>query len=75
MTPNHQLTAGGRLFSTFVIGAVGLACKAFLNLGFCGSVRVKGLEILREALENEEEAVKGKGLVTGMYHQGVLVCF
>jgi monolysocardiolipin acyltransferase len=64
---NRQLTAGSRLLSALAIGSVGIACNAFLNLGFCGSVRVRGLEILRNALEDEAEAANGRGLITGMY--------
>lgn len=65
----HQITTGGRVLSALAIGTVGLACKAFLNLGFCASVRVRGLDILQSALENEEEAFNGRGLITGkLFH-------
>lgn len=65
----HQLVApptpAGRILSALTIATVGMACKAFLNLGFCNSVRVNGLDILKEALENEDEASSGRGLITG----------
>lgn len=60
-------TPASRILSALTIASVGLACKAFLNLGLCSSVRVNGLEILKEVLENEDEASTGRGLITGKH--------
>lgn len=48
------------LLSTVTVTTVGLACKAFIKLGFC-SATVNGLPILLEALEQRH---KGQGVVT-----------
>jgi hypothetical protein len=55
---------GRNALSTLTVTTIGLACKAFLNLGFCSSVSVKGLHNLLDALSDEERK-QGKGVVTG----------
>ena len=52
------------LLSVCTVTTVGLACKAFLNLGFCSSVTVNGLHYLMDALDDKGRE-KGKGVVTG----------
>ena len=52
-----------RLLSSSVIGGVGLACKAFLNIGF-KQVAVSGIHNLLNALDDSERK-KGRGIVTG----------
>lgn len=50
--------------SICTVTTIGLACKAFLNLGFCSSVTVSGVHHLMHALQDNERS-KGKGIVTG----------
>lgn len=50
--------------SICTVTTIGLACKAFLNLGFCSSVTVSGMHHLMHALQDNERS-KGKGIVTG----------
>lgn len=50
--------------SICTVTTIGLACKAFLNLGFCSSVTVNGMHHLMHALEDKERS-KGRGVVTG----------
>ena len=57
------MTATGRFLSALTLTSIGLTCKAFLNLGFCGSVRVKGLQNILEVLERED----GVGVLTGKF--------
>jgi hypothetical protein len=52
------------MLSRATVTAVGLTCKAFLNLGFC-SVTVNGLPTLLNALEGDQRNM-GQGIVTGM---------
>ncbi|RDX50753.1 acyltransferase-domain-containing protein [Lentinus brumalis] len=51
------------LLSQVTVSAVGLFSKALLNVGFCSSVTVKGLDNLVKALEDEERN-NGRGIVT-----------
>lgn len=52
------------LLSTSTVTAVGLSCKALLNIGFA-SITVNGLPILLDALENDAKRNSGQGVVTG----------
>ena len=52
-----------RLLSVCTIATVGFACKAFLRLGFCKSVKVTGLGHLLDALKDTERE-NGRGIVT-----------
>ncbi len=54
-----------RILSQLTVGAVGLTCKAALNVGYFASVTVSGLHNLLDALGDEESRQKGKGVVTG----------
>jgi monolysocardiolipin acyltransferase len=54
-------TSTSPLLSAITITSIGLLCKAFLNLGYCASVRVKGLKDFLELLERED----GRGVLTG----------
>ena len=49
--------------SKVTVSAVGLGSKALLNLGFCSSVTVNGLDNLLNALEDQERD-RGRGIVT-----------
>ena len=51
------------LLSQVTVSAVGLFSKALLNVGFCSSVTVKGLDNLLKALEDDERN-NGRGIVT-----------
>ncbi|EED84205.1 predicted protein [Postia placenta Mad-698-R] len=51
------------LLSKATVGAVGLLCKTFLNIGYCSSVTIHGFDNLREALESSGRTV-GCGVVT-----------
>lgn len=53
------------ILSRLTVGAIGLTCKTFLNLGYCSSVRVSGLDNLRRALEDGERE-NGRGVITGV---------
>ncbi len=55
------------LLSKVTVSAVGLFSKALLNVGFCSSVTVKGLDNLKKALEDDERN-KGRGVVTSEYN-------
>lgn len=55
------------LLSKATVGAVGLICKAFLNIGYCSSVTVNGLDNLLGALESDERKL-GRGVVTSGYY-------
>ncbi|KAI0699518.1 acyltransferase-domain-containing protein [Cerioporus squamosus] len=59
------------LLSQATVSAVGLFSKALLNVGFCSSVTVKGLENLLKALEDDERN-KGRGVVTMSNHISTL---
>jgi len=59
------------LLSTATVTAIGLASKAFLCSGYCGSVTVTGLPVLLNALNNEERH-KGQGVITVANHISVL---
>lgn len=52
------------LLSKATVATTGLVCKAFLNLGYCSSVQVNGLENLIQALESDDRN-HGRGVVTG----------
>ncbi len=54
------------LLSKLTVGAIGLTCKTFLNIGYCSSVKVNGLDILLEALRNEERN-QGRGIMTSEF--------
>jgi monolysocardiolipin acyltransferase len=54
-----------RLLSTLTVTTIGLTCKAFLNLGFCSSVTVRGLPNFLKVLEDEERVNAGRGVITG----------
>jgi len=51
--------------SRLVVAAVGLACKVALGSGFC-SVTVRGLPVLRNALESAARD-QGQGVLTGVF--------
>ncbi|OBZ72760.1 putative lysophosphatidylcholine acyltransferase [Grifola frondosa] len=59
------------LLSKATVGTIGLVCKAVLNLGYCSSVTVNGIENLFEALESEERD-KGRGVITIANHISTL---
>ncbi|TBU38151.1 acyltransferase-domain-containing protein [Dichomitus squalens] len=59
------------LLSKVTVSTVGLGSKALLNLGFCSSVTVNGLENLLKALEDEERD-RGRGIVTMSNHISTL---
>ncbi|TFK73013.1 acyltransferase-domain-containing protein [Pluteus cervinus] len=59
------------ILSTATVASVGLTCKAFLNLGYCGSVTVNGLTNLVRALESESRN-RGQGVVTVSNHISTL---
>lgn len=60
-----------RLLSTATVTAVGLTCKAILNIGFA-SITVNGLPTLLDALANSNNN-HHKGVVTGRaYHQNTI---
>lgn len=50
------------MLTAVVASAMGLASKAFLASGYCGSVTVTGLPILLNALKERNE---GQGIITG----------
>lgn len=56
------------LLSRLTVGAVGLTCKTFLNIGYCASVEVKGLENLEKALKDDRRK-GGKGVITSTFHK------
>ncbi|KAL5522039.1 TAZ1 [Sanghuangporus sanghuang] len=60
-----------RLLSVCTIATVGFACKAFLRLGFCKSVKVSGLGHLLDALDDAERK-NGRGIVTVSNHISTL---
>ena len=51
------------VLSKATVSAVGLFSKALLNIGFCSSVTVNGLDNLLHALEDDERR-KGRGVIT-----------
>ncbi|KAI0077991.1 acyltransferase-domain-containing protein [Panus rudis PR-1116 ss-1] len=59
------------LLSKFTIGTIGLTCKTFLNIGYCGSVTVNGLDNLINALKSEERN-NGRGVITLSNHISTL---
>ncbi|RPD56830.1 acyltransferase-domain-containing protein [Lentinus tigrinus ALCF2SS1-7] len=59
------------LLSQVTVSAVGLFSKALLNVGFCSSVTVKGLDNLLKALEDDERN-NGRGIVTMSNHISTL---
>lgn len=56
--------------SRLVVAAVGLACKVALGSGFC-SVTVRGLPVLRNALESAARD-QGQGVLTVANHISTL---
>lgn len=61
-----DLDADTAMLTAVVVSSVGLASKAFLASGYCGSVTVTGLPILLNALNNTPERNKGQGVITGV---------
>lgn len=59
------------LLSKATIGAVGLLCKTFLNIGYCTPVTIHGFENLRQALESSARTA-GCGVVTIANHISTL---
>ncbi|CCM00200.1 uncharacterized protein FIBRA_02228 [Fibroporia radiculosa] len=59
------------LLSRATVTAVGLLCKTFLNIGYCSSVNVNGIENLYEALESNERN-NGRGVITVANHISTL---
>ncbi|THH05548.1 hypothetical protein EW145_g4713 [Phellinidium pouzarii] len=59
------------ILSVCTITTIGLVCKAFLNLGFCKSVAVTGLDHLVRALDDNERN-NGRGIVTVANHISTL---
>ncbi|KZT00113.1 acyltransferase-domain-containing protein [Laetiporus sulphureus 93-53] len=57
--------------SKATVTAVGLLSKAFLNVGYCSSVSVNGLDNLLEAL-NSDERTSGRGIITVANHLSIL---
>ncbi|KAI0084577.1 acyltransferase-domain-containing protein [Irpex rosettiformis] len=57
--------------SRLTVGAIGLTCKTFLNIGYCSSVKVNGLENLRRALRDQERN-SGRGIITVSNHISTL---
>ncbi len=53
--------------SKATVAAVGLLSKAFLNIGYCSSVSINGLDNLLDAL-NSDERTSGRGIITGECH-------
>ena len=53
------------LLSSVTVTAVGVTCKAFINLGFC-SMTVNGLSVLLDALHSTERK-NGRGIITGTH--------
>lgn len=51
------------LLSKLTVGTIGITCKTFLNIGYCSSVTVNGIENLVEALDNDERN-SGRGIIT-----------
>jgi hypothetical protein len=49
------------VLSALTLTTVGLICKAYLNLGFCAGVRIRGQHYLTDALERND----GRGILTG----------
>ena len=54
------------ILSRLTVGSVGLTCKTFLNIGYCSSVTVHGLEHLKAALHSPERD-KGHGVITSTF--------
>ncbi|KAI0740387.1 acyltransferase-domain-containing protein [Earliella scabrosa] len=59
------------VLSKATVSAVGLFSKALLNIGFCSSVTVNGLDNLLHALEDDERR-KGRGVITMSNHISTL---
>ncbi|KAK7681751.1 hypothetical protein QCA50_015098 [Cerrena zonata] len=59
------------LLSKLTVGTIGITCKTFLNIGYCSSVTVNGLENLVEAL-NSDERNSGRGIITISNHISTL---
>ncbi|KAH9946605.1 acyltransferase-domain-containing protein [Amylocystis lapponica] len=59
------------LLSKVTVSTIGLVSKTFLNIGYCSSVSVNGLDNLREALESDERN-HGRGVVTISNHISTL---
>ncbi|KAI0804634.1 acyltransferase-domain-containing protein [Irpex lacteus] len=59
------------ILSRLTVGAIGLTCKTFLNIGYCSSVKVSGLDNLRRALEDGERE-NGRGVITVSNHISTL---
>ncbi|KAI0694066.1 acyltransferase-domain-containing protein [Cytidiella melzeri] len=57
--------------SRMTVGAIGLTCKTFLNLGYCSSVKVDGLANLQRALQDAERD-SGRGVITMSNHISTL---
>ncbi|KAI0667414.1 acyltransferase-domain-containing protein [Trametes maxima] len=57
--------------SKATVSIVGLGSKALMNIGFCSSVTVNGLDNLVKALESEERN-NGRGIVTMSNHISTL---
>ncbi|KAI5122408.1 hypothetical protein M0805_002958 [Coniferiporia weirii] len=60
-----------KFLSACTITTIGLVCKGFLNLGFCKSVTVTGLNHLLTALDDNERK-NGRGVVTVANHISTL---
>ncbi|KAI0337889.1 acyltransferase-domain-containing protein [Trametopsis cervina] len=59
------------ILSRLTVGAIGLSCKTFLNIGYCSSVKVQGLENLKRALLDTERD-SGRGVITISNHISTL---
>lgn len=57
------MAALNALLSRITTSTVGLTCKTFLNIGYCSSVSVDGLEHLKDALGSAERDA-GRGVIT-----------
>ncbi|KAI0357101.1 acyltransferase-domain-containing protein [Trametes cingulata] len=59
------------LLSKITVSIVGLGSKALMNIGFCSSVTVHGLENLLNALKSDERN-RGRGIITMSNHISTL---
>lgn len=57
--------------SKLTVCSIGITCKTFLNIGYCSSVRVSGLENLVTALESPQRE-DGRGIITVSNHISTL---
>jgi len=51
------------IVSKATVATIGLASKAFLNSGYCSSVKVVGIHHLLNELDRKD----GRGVITGMF--------